>query len=65
MAIHCLWIGDIKVKPPPEGGPGHRPELIIADTKDPLGSWGEEHLGVRRPLPPCSVDYKNHIIYSR
>jgi len=65
MAMHGLWIADIKVKPDRKGEPGHRPVLVTADTRDPLGTWGNDALPVRRLIPPLSDDYKKHIIYSR
>jgi hypothetical protein len=65
IAIHCLWVADIKVKPPPGGGPDHRPVAVIAgDTDNPL-SWGKDDMSALRFVPPLSKDYRRHIVYSR
>ena len=65
MAMHCLWVADIKVKPPAGGGPSHRPVAMIAgDTDNPLG-WGKDDMSALRFVPPLSDDYKRHIVYSR
>jgi hypothetical protein len=65
MAMHCLWVADIKVKPPPEGGPNHRPVAMLSgDTGNPL-SWGKDDMSALRFAPPLSDDYKKHIVYSR
>jgi hypothetical protein len=65
MAMHCLWVADIKVKPPREGGPNHRPVAVLAgDTDNPV-SWGKDDMSALRFAPPLSNDYKRHIVYSR
>ncbi len=63
--MHGLWIADRKVKPDHKGDPDHRPVLITVETADPLGTWGNDTLAVRRLIPPLSDDYGKHIIYSR
>ena len=65
MALHALWIADIPVKPQHRGDPDHRPVFIAVETRDPLGTWGNDALGLRRLIPPLSDDYKKHIVYSR
>src|SRR4051794_23454497 len=65
MAMHGLWIADRRVKPEHKGDPDHRPVLITAETHDPLGTWGNDTLPVRRLIPPLSDDYSKHIVYSR
>jgi len=64
MAMHGLWIADMKVKPDHKHDPDHRPVMLTADTEAPLGSWGNDTL-LRRFIPPLSDDYKKHIIFSR
>jgi len=65
MAMHALWIADIKVTPQHRGDLDHRPVFISVETDDPLGTWGNEALAVRRLIPPLSDDYARHIVYSR
>jgi len=65
MAMHGLWIADIRVKPAHRGDPDHRPVFLTVETNDPLGTWGNDTLPVRRLIPPLSDDYGKHIVYSR
>lgn len=67
MAVHALWVADIRVAPK---HPHEKARLVPAaidlepeDRNDPLGGWGGP--AVRRFVPPLSSNYAKHIIYAR
>jgi hypothetical protein len=67
MAMHALWVADVKVPPK---HPHEKARFVPAaidlepeDLNDPLGGWGGPP--VRRLIPPLSQNYAKHIIYAR
>jgi hypothetical protein len=65
LPMHGLWIADRKVARKDPRDPPYLPVRIEVETKDPLGTWGNDVLPVRRFIPAPSENYKSHIVYSR
>jgi hypothetical protein len=66
MALHGLWVADIKIAPKK---PGEKPRSVPAavvmereHVNTPLGGWSTS---VQRFIPPLSENYAKHIIYAK
>jgi hypothetical protein len=66
MALHGLWVSDIKVAPKKPGEkPRSVPAAIVMEREhvnQPLGGWSTS---AQRFIPPLSENYAKHIVYAK